>query len=124
MFQRLRDQIWPSRRDAAVAIEHVGSTSITGVAAKPVIDVDIVIASGTNLPVARVRLKTLGYKYRGNLGIDDREAFAPPNDQPAHHLYVCLQNSLALRNHISSAGRSPNTSISGHGLFHPEEATG
>jgi GrpB-like predicted nucleotidyltransferase (UPF0157 family) len=60
MFQRLRDQIWPSLRDAAVAIEHVGSTSITGVAAKPVIDVDIVIASGTNLPVARVRLKTLG----------------------------------------------------------------
>ena len=101
MFQRLREQIWPSLRDAAVAIEHVGSTSITGMAAKPVIDVDIVIASGANRPVVRGHLQTLGYKHRGNLGIDDREAFAPTNDQPPHHLYVCLQNSLALRNHIA-----------------------
>ena len=90
MLQRLRDQIWPSMRDAAVAIEHVGSTSITGMAAKPVIDVDIVIASGTDLPEARVRLKTLGYKHRGNLGIDDREAFAPSMiNRPTTSMCAC-----------------------------------
>jgi len=101
MFQKLKDRIWPFLCDAAVAIEHVGSTSVIGMAAKPVIDADIVIASTADLPVLIVRLENLGYKHRGNLGIDGRDAFATPKDQPAHHLYVCIQNSLALRNHIA-----------------------
>jgi len=101
IFQRLRDQIWPSLQDAALAIEHVGSTAVKGMAGKPVIDLDVVISSRTQLPVVTARLETLGYKQRGNLGIDDREAFAPPTDQPAHHLYVCSRNSLSLRNHIT-----------------------
>jgi GrpB-like predicted nucleotidyltransferase (UPF0157 family) len=69
-------------------------------AAKPVIDMDIVVASCAEVPLMVSRLALLGYEHRGNLGIEDREAFLTPKNQPAHHLYVCLQNSLALRNHI------------------------
>jgi GrpB-like predicted nucleotidyltransferase (UPF0157 family) len=58
-FSWLKDQIWPSVRDAA--IEHVGSTAVPGMAGKPVIDVDIVIASQTDLQLLRLRLRTLGY---------------------------------------------------------------
>jgi GrpB-like predicted nucleotidyltransferase (UPF0157 family) len=47
------------------------------------------------------QLAGLGYEYRGNLGIEDREAFWPAENQPAHHLYVCPQDSIALRNHIA-----------------------
>jgi len=101
IFWQLKNQIWPSVRDVALAIEHVGSTSIPGMAAKPVIDVDVVIASPTDLPLLMLRLGILGYKHRGNLGIEDREAFVAPEHQPAHHLYVCVQNSLALQNHIA-----------------------
>jgi GrpB-like predicted nucleotidyltransferase (UPF0157 family) len=101
VFRQLKGHIWPSARDVAVAIEHVGSTSVPGMAAKPVIDLDVVIASRTDLPVLLLRLAMLGYKHRGNLGIEDREAFMAPQSQPAHHLYVCLQNSVALRNHIA-----------------------
>lgn len=69
-------------------------------AAKPVIDVDIVVVSRGEVPLMVSRLALLGYEHQGNLGIEDREAFLTPKNQPAHHLYVCLQNSLALRNHI------------------------
>jgi len=101
IFRRLKDQIWPCVRDVAVAIEHVGSTAVPGMAAKPVVDVDIVITSRTDLPLLMPCLGTLGYKHRGNLGIEDREVFKAPGNQPAHHLYVCVQNSLALQNHIA-----------------------
>jgi len=101
IFRQLKDQVWPSVRDVAVAIEHVGSTSVPGMATKPVVDMDIVIASRTDLPLLILRLGTLGYKHRGNLGIEDREAFMAPANQPAHHLYVCVQNSVALQNHIA-----------------------
>jgi GrpB-like predicted nucleotidyltransferase (UPF0157 family) len=100
-FHQLKNRIWPAVSDLAVAIEHVGSTSVPGMAAKPIIDVDIVTASRADLPPVLARLATLGYKHRGNLGIEDREAFVTPGDQPAHHLYVCPQNSLALQNHIT-----------------------
>ncbi len=70
-------------------------------AAKPVIDMDVVIASRTNLPSIVSRLGSLGYQHRGDLGIADREAFLAPRNQPAHHLYLCVENSLALKNHLA-----------------------
>jgi GrpB-like predicted nucleotidyltransferase (UPF0157 family) len=100
-FHRLRDRIWPSVRDIAVAVEHVGSTSVPGLAAKPVIDLDIVIASRGGVSEVAMRLTQLGYEHRGNLGVEDREAFTTPKNQPAHNLYVCPSDSLALRNHVT-----------------------
>jgi len=97
----VRDWIWPSVSDVAIAIEHVGSTAVPGMAAKPVIDMDVVIASRTNLPSIVSRLGSLGYQHRGDLGIADREAFLAPRNQPAHHLYLCVENSLALKNHLA-----------------------
>ncbi len=47
------------------------------------------------------RLGSLGYQHRGDLGIADREAFLAPRNQPAHHLYLCVENSLALKNHLA-----------------------
>ena len=100
-FRQLRDRIWPSVSDIAVAIEHVGSTAVPGLAAKPIIDLDVVIPSRSAVPLMVKRLGRLGYEYRGDLGIEDREAFWSPENQPAHHLYVCPQDSIALRNHIA-----------------------
>ena len=99
-FRLLRDRIWPVVRDVALAFEHVGSTSVPGQAAKPVIDMDIVIPSAAGLPAVLQRLKVLGYDHRGDLGIAGREAFRAENDRPSHNLYVCVRDSAALRNHL------------------------
>lgn len=101
IFQQLKEGIWPSVSDVAIAVEHVGSTSVPGMAAKPVIDMDVVIASRNDLRSILLRLGTLGYQHRGDLGIEGREAFLSPENQPAHHLYVCLEYSLALKNHLA-----------------------
>src|SRR5579862_1875914 len=50
-FCHLRDKIWPHVRDIAVVIEHVGSTAVEGLAAKPIIDLDVVIASQSDVPL-------------------------------------------------------------------------
>lgn len=99
-FAQIRDRIWPCVRDVALRIEHVGSTAVVGLAAKPIIDLDTVIVGRCDLASVVTRLGGLGYQHRGDLGIPDREAFWTPENQPAHHLYVCSQDSLALRNHI------------------------
>ena len=99
-FEQLRSNIWPAVADFALAVEHVGSTSVPGLAAKPVIDISAVVSNEADVSVAIERLATLGYVHRGNLGVEGREAFDSPHALPAHHLYVCPSDSLALVNHL------------------------
>ena len=99
-FESLKNQLLPSVKEYALSIEHVGSTSIPGLLAKPVIDMDIVIDNVKNLnPIIRA-LESLGYTHRGNLGIEGREAFRIPAHQFKHNLYVCLQDCTSLKNHL------------------------
>jgi GrpB-like predicted nucleotidyltransferase (UPF0157 family) len=101
-FERLRSHVWAVLSDVAVGIEHVGSTAVPGLAAKPVIDIDIVVRDEVGVASAIGRLATLGYVHRGNLGIEGREAFAnPPTGLPEHNLYVCPAGSVALGNHLA-----------------------
>jgi GrpB-like predicted nucleotidyltransferase (UPF0157 family) len=99
-FEAVRARVWPVVDDIALAVEHVGSTSVPGLAAKPIIDVSVVVPTGAAVKVAIERLSTLGYRHLGNLGIEGRESFASPTMLPRHHLYVCPQDSLALKNHL------------------------
>ena len=100
-FEELRRMIWRAVSDVAVSIEHVGSTSVPGLAAKPIIDMDIVVPSEQSMPTVIDKLAALGYIHRGDLGIAGREAFQRPSHSPAHHLYACPQASLGLRNHLA-----------------------
>jgi GrpB-like predicted nucleotidyltransferase (UPF0157 family) len=83
-----------------VAIEHVGSTSVPGLAAKPVIDVDVIV-NRPDLMAAIGALERIGYRHRGDLGIADRHSLAPPNDGQRRNVYVVVEGSLALRNHLA-----------------------
>lgn len=100
-FRELRNQIWPLVSDLVFDIVHVGSTSIEGMSAKPIIDIDIVIESMDGFHEIKKRLSRLGYIHQGNLGVRGREAFKLEYDHKMpHHLYVCLVGSTAYRNHI------------------------
>ena len=99
-FAELRSRMVPVLGNIAVAIEHVGSTSVPGLAAKPIIDMDVVVASAGEVRLAIERLAALGYVHQGNLGIEGREAFVSPPGLHAHHLYVCVRGGAALQNHL------------------------
>ncbi|HEX2865027.1 MAG TPA: GrpB family protein [Deinococcales bacterium] len=99
-FERLREPIAAALAGLPATVEHVGSTSVPGLAAKPVIDIDV-IAPHAALPEVVERLEGLGYVHRGNLGIEGREAFQAPDGLPEHHLYACRAGSLAVHNHLA-----------------------
>jgi GrpB-like predicted nucleotidyltransferase (UPF0157 family) len=100
-FQQLRDRLAATLGPLAVAIEHVGSTAVPGLAAKPIIDLDVVIADRADLPTVIERLRPLGYLYEGDLGVAGREAFTTPAGAPPHHLYVCAIGTPALDRHLA-----------------------
>jgi GrpB-like predicted nucleotidyltransferase (UPF0157 family) len=100
LFESLRSAVWNAVADIAISIEHVGSTAVPGLAAKPVIDIDVVVPE-QEVSVAIARLGTLGYEHRGDLGVPHREAFRRPPGSPPHHLYLCPSTSPALANHLA-----------------------
>lgn len=83
-----------------VAVVHVGSTAVPGLAAKPVIDCDIVVAY-RDVSAASDTLIGLGFKPLGELGIPLRWAFKEPERLAGTNTYVVVEGSLSLRNHIA-----------------------
>ena len=85
----------------SIKIEHVGSTSVEGLSAKPVIDLDIVIEKD-KFAIIKELLNKKGYEYEGDLGIEGREAFSYSGKEElmTHHLYVCPKDSKELFRHI------------------------
>ena len=101
-FEEVRERVWPAVADVASRIDHVGSTSVPGLAAKPIIDLDVVVATDEDVRPAIERLRSIGYRWRGDLGVGGREAFAPPGDDrlPRHHLYLVVDGNRAHQDHV------------------------
>jgi len=101
-FEKIKAELLPALKQHIIAIEHVGSTSVPGLCAKPVIDIDIVIEPDMFAAV-KERLAEIGYTHEGNQGVDGREAFKY-SDKPhlmTHHLYVCEKDAAELKRHLA-----------------------
>lgn len=103
-FEELRRLVWPQVRDVALRVEHVGSTSVAGLAAKPIIDIDVVVAAEGQIRPVISALARLGYRWQGDLGVPGRQAFRPSpeieSELPAHHLYVVVDGSRPYLDHV------------------------
>lgn len=102
-FLRIKDEIQDALGQLALTIEHVGSTSVHGLSAKPIIDIDVVIEDSSVLGSVIASLAKIGYRHEGNLGIVGREAFKYEGKDHLHkhHLYVCPKDSAELKRHIA-----------------------
>ncbi|KAK9345638.1 putative UPF0157 protein YqkA [Lipomyces starkeyi] len=96
-----------------ISINHVGSTSVPGLIAKPVLDINIVVTS-SNLFSARQALVAAGYTDCGDMGIPDRYAMREPGFSKSQvagagartgvqgdmrkNTYVVLEGTTSLRN--------------------------
>jgi len=102
-FAQIRDELRQALGPLALSIEHVGSTSVRGLSAKPIIDIDIVIRDYSWFEAVVSALKAIGYYHEGDLGIAGREAFGYDGKDhlQKHHLYVCAQDSAELKRHLA-----------------------
>lgn len=102
-FLQIKAELTNVLGQLAVEIEHVGSTSVQGLSAKPIIDIDIVIQDYSVFESVISALGKIGYRHEGNLGIVGREAFKYDGKEHLrkHHLYVCPEDSAELKRHIA-----------------------
>ena len=102
-FEKIKGEIEEAIGDLIIGIEHVGSTSVKGLSAKPCIDIDVIVKDYSAFAAVVDGLKAIGYIHEGDLGIKHREAFKYSGKEhlQMHHLYVCPQYSEELHRHIT-----------------------
>jgi GrpB-like predicted nucleotidyltransferase (UPF0157 family) len=100
-FQVIADYLAPFLGESVLRIEHVGSTSVPGLAAKPIIDIDVVVAHESQVQGVLQRIESAGYRWVGDLTVTGREAFEPIDTPPLpiHHLYLVVENNRAHSDH-------------------------
>ena len=102
-FSDIKNELDDALGDLALSIEHVGSTSVEGLSAKPIIDIDVVIEDISKLESVIAALKKIGYRHEGDLGVPGREAFKYDGKEHLmkHHLYVCAKEAKELKRHLA-----------------------
>jgi GrpB-like predicted nucleotidyltransferase (UPF0157 family) len=97
-IRRIRDELG----DVAPRLDHVGSTAVPGLAAKPIIDLQLSVASIEPVKTYREPLERLGYLFVPDPDSPDFHLFALPAERPrTHHLHVCESGSTHERRHLA-----------------------
>ena len=107
------DPTWPERfareqsslaraLPEALAIEHIGSTSVPGLSAKPTIDILVVVTSVEALAAAEPALATLGYELRDSFADDEQHSFFRKvvGGRRTHHLHILTSESPRPREYL------------------------
>lgn len=81
-------------------LEHIGSTAVPGLAAKPVLDLMGGVTDFAALAGWVALLKKLGYTYKGEFGIPERHFFVL-GEQTTHHLHLVAEDSRFWRDHLA-----------------------
>lgn len=106
-YNKERDHIIEILKDNCLSIYHIGSTSVPGLAAKPIIDIMVVVRSLAQADLAAEKFSDLGYEYLGEFGIAGRRYLRKGGDERTHQLHIFqaddwknIQRHLAFRDYM------------------------
>lgn len=106
-YERERKAIAKILDGNGISIYHIGSTSVPGLAAKPIIDMMAVVRSLEKVDDARGKFSELGYEYLGEFGIAGRRYFRKGGDERTHQIHIFqaddwnnIERHLAFRDYM------------------------
>lgn len=99
LFAEEKARLFQAVGDYVTAIEHVGSTAICGISAKPIIDIAVSVENFADGEKCVDPLEEIGYEYRGEHGIAKRFYFVK-GEPRTHHLHIVLAGSDFWRSHL------------------------
>ncbi|PHK49030.1 GrpB family protein [Staphylococcus edaphicus] len=111
LFESERQKINAILGKEVVAIHHIGSTAVTGLNAKPIIDILPVVHDINNIDTFNEAMADIGYKALGENGIEGRRFFKKGESPRTHHVHVFQETNrydinrhLAVRDYLRTHG--------------------
>ena len=86
--------------DRIVAVEHIGSTAIPGIRAKPIVDMAISLERYEDGFNCVKPLEALGYEYRGEAGVPGRHYFHTAGEPVKFHIHMFPESSREWEDHL------------------------
>lgn len=100
MFQQEAERWANILEELLVASHHIGSTSVPGLAAKPIIDIILEVTSLKVLEQKQREVKALGYNCKGENGIPGRLYFQRGGAERTHHVHAYLNRDSNIKRHL------------------------
>lgn len=87
LFEQEKELLLKTFGNRIIAIEHIGSTAVPGLPAKPIIDINVAVPSLSDIDDFITKLQELGYEYIPERRFSDRQFFPKgPSEKRTHHL--------------------------------------
>lgn len=101
-FEREASHIRSAAGDVVSEVHHVGSTAVPGCAAKPIIDMLVVVKSLDLLEARSPALEALGYEAKGELGITGRRYFRKGSafEDRTHQIHAFAEGHPEIARHL------------------------
>jgi len=99
LFEREKALLFDAIGSNALSIEHIGSTSVEGLVAKPIIDILIEVISLTELDASNKQIMKLAYIAKGENGIPARRYFQKGGNERTHHVHAFQTGDMHLMRH-------------------------
>ncbi|TDY01231.1 UNVERIFIED_CONTAM: GrpB-like predicted nucleotidyltransferase (UPF0157 family) [Lysinibacillus xylanilyticus] len=84
-----------------IEIYHIGSTSVPGLKAKPIIDIMPVVKDINKVDKYNLEMQEIGYVPKGEYGIVNRRYFRKGGDNRSHHVHIYQIGSYEIRRHLA-----------------------
>ena len=101
LFEQEATRVKQALGENCIQVHHVGSTSVPGLAAKPVIDMIPVVKDIARVDQSNEAMKALGYEPQGEFGIPFRRYFQKGGDERTHHVHVFEVGSPEVARHLA-----------------------
>lgn len=102
LFRQEADKIEAILKQELIAIHHIGSTSVPGLKAKPIIDIMPVVKDIEKIDSYNKEMTSLGYEALGEFGIPGRRYFRKGGSHRTHHIHIFEEeNSTDIERHLA-----------------------
>jgi len=100
-YRNEEERLTSALGDCLVAAHHIGSTSVPGLAAKPVIDILMEVRDLDELDSYDAAMAALGYEVMGEFGIERRRFYRKGGDQRTHHVHAFPAGDTHVTRHLA-----------------------
>ncbi len=102
-FEMESERIAIALGENLITLHHIGSTAISTIHAKPIIDILAVVKDIEKVGAQNINMEALGYEAMGEFGITDRRFFRKNNDLGirTHHVHIFETNSPQIERHLA-----------------------
>jgi GrpB-like predicted nucleotidyltransferase (UPF0157 family) len=101
MFEEEKSKLYSIYGAELVDVHHIGSPSIKGLKAKPIIDIMPVVKDINIVETFNDQMREIGYDPKGENGIPGRRYFQKGGDKRTHHVYIYEQDDKQIERHIA-----------------------